>query len=91
MAQAVSNQFLHQAMQPFWKLWTGVDEISYRITPTGDGKSALDGMFGHFNTVLVWSAVDQGSSYFNSLSKLKPALVLIYPAQILQIASKQAH
>ena len=65
MAQAVSNQFLHQAMQPFWKLWTGVDEISYRITPAGDGKSALDGMFGRLNTFLR-SAVDQGRPYFNS-------------------------
>jgi hypothetical protein len=59
------KSMLHRAMQPFWKLWTGVDEISYRITPAGDGKSALDGMFGRLNTVLR-SAVDQGSSYFNS-------------------------
>jgi hypothetical protein len=61
------KSMLHRTMQPFWKFWTGVDEISYRITPAGDGKSALDGMFGRLNTVLR-SAVDQGSSYFNSLS-----------------------
>jgi hypothetical protein len=48
-------------------LWTRVDEISYRITPAGDGKLALDGIFGRLNTVLR-SAVDQGSSYFNSSS-----------------------
>jgi hypothetical protein len=57
---------LHRALQPFWILWTGVDVILVcRITPVGDGKSALDGMFGHLNTVLR-SAVDMGASYWNS-------------------------
>jgi hypothetical protein len=56
---------LHRALQPFWILWTGVDEIVCRITPAGDGKSALDGMFGRLNTVLR-SAVDMGASYWNS-------------------------
>jgi hypothetical protein len=56
---------LHRALQPFWILWTGVDEIVCRITPAGDGKSALDGMFGRLNTVLR-SAVDMGALYWNS-------------------------
>jgi hypothetical protein len=56
---------LHRALQPFWILWTGVDEIVCRITPAGDGKSALDGMFGRLNTVLR-SSVDMGASYWNS-------------------------
>jgi hypothetical protein len=56
---------LHRALQPFWILWTGVDEIVCRITPAGDGKSALDGMFGRLNTVLR-SAVDMGASSWNS-------------------------
>lgn len=55
----------HRALQPFWKIWTGVDEISYRITPAGDGKSCLDGMFGRMNTVLA-SAVNSGSSYWDA-------------------------
>jgi hypothetical protein len=56
---------LNRALQPFWKIWTGVDEIVYRLTPAGDGKSALDGMFGRLNTVL-WSSVDMGASCYNS-------------------------
>jgi hypothetical protein len=56
---------LHRALQPFWILWTGVDEIVCRITPAGDGKSALDVMFGRLNTVLQ-SSVDMGASYWNS-------------------------
>jgi hypothetical protein len=56
---------LQRALQPFWKIWTGVDEIVYRLTPAGDGKSALDGMFGRLNTVLS-SAVNMGTSYWNS-------------------------
>jgi hypothetical protein len=59
------KSMLHRALQPFWKLWTGIDEVTYRITPAGDGKSALDGMFGRLNTVLR-STVDEGQSYYNS-------------------------
>ena len=29
------------AFQPFWKIWMGIDEVSYRITLAGDGKSCL--------------------------------------------------
>jgi hypothetical protein len=57
---------LQRGLQPFWKIWTGVDEIVYRLTPAGDGKSALDGMlFGRLNTVLS-SAVNMGASYWNA-------------------------
>jgi hypothetical protein len=61
---------LHRAIQPFWKYWTGVDEIELRITPAGDGKSCLDGMFGRLTYVLHGSA-DQGNSYFDTESILK--------------------
>ena len=61
---------LHRAIQPFWKHWTGVDEIELRITPAGDGKSCLDGMFGRLTYVLHGS-VDQGNSYFDAESILK--------------------
>ena len=55
---------LQRALQPFWKIWTGVDEIVYRLTPAGDGKSVVDGMFGRLNTVLS-SALNMGASYWN--------------------------
>ena len=55
---------LHRAMQGFWKIWTGIDEIKYRLTPAGGGKTCLDGMFGRMSVILS-SAVDNGSSYFN--------------------------
>jgi hypothetical protein len=61
---------LHRAIQPFWKYWTGVDEIELRITPAGDGKSCLDGMFGRLTCVLH-ASVDQGNSYFDAESILK--------------------
>lgn len=63
-AGCFKSQF-HRAFQPFWKVWTGIDEISYRITPAGDGKSCLDGMFGRLNAVLQ-TAVDSGMSYWDS-------------------------
>ena len=58
---------LHRAVQPFWTAWAGVPELSYRITPAGDGKSALDGMFGRLNAVLA-TAVDQGGSHYDAES-----------------------
>jgi hypothetical protein len=60
----------HRALMPFWKLWVGVDEISLRITPAGDGKSCLDGMFGRMNRILQTS-VDGGKSYWNSVTILE--------------------
>jgi hypothetical protein len=49
---------LHRVIQPAWKIWCGVIEKYFRLTPAGDGKSALDGMFGHLNTVLRRSVAD---------------------------------
>jgi hypothetical protein len=60
---------LHRAIQPLWKLWTGVEETSFRITPAGDGKSPLDGMFGRLGCCLSSSA-DTGSSYYDADSTL---------------------
>jgi hypothetical protein len=55
----------HRVFQPFWKHWTGVDEIELRITPAGNGKSQLDGRFGWLNFVLQ-GAVDEGHSYYDA-------------------------
>jgi hypothetical protein len=55
---------LQRALQAFWKIWMGIYEITYRITLAGDGKSALDGMFGRLNIVLH-SQLDCGDSYYN--------------------------
>jgi hypothetical protein len=69
-AGCFKSQF-HQAFQPFWKIWTGIDKISYQITPAGDRKLNLDGMFGRLNTVLATS-VNGGWSYYNSETVCKP-------------------
>jgi hypothetical protein len=55
----------HRVFQPFWKHWTGIDEIELRITPAGNGKSQLDGRFGRLNFVLQ-GAVDEGHSYYDA-------------------------
>ena len=59
----------HRADQGFWKIWTGIEEIIYRLTPAGDGKSCLDGMFGRMSQLLSTS-VDNGASYFNAETML---------------------
>ena len=43
---------LHRAVQPFYKTWTGVDEVTLRVTPARAGKTSLDGRFGTFNSIL---------------------------------------
>lgn len=60
----------HRAINKNWKAWVGIEEYVYRITPAGDGKSALDGMFGIMNVILS-SAVDAGMSYQDSDSALE--------------------
>jgi hypothetical protein len=60
---------LHKALVPFWKIWTGMDEVTNRTTPAGYGKSPLDGMFGRAGTTLG-SAVDAGCSHFNAKTTL---------------------
>ena len=60
---------LHRAIQGMWKIWTGIDEIKYQLTPAGSGKTCLDGMFGRMSIILS-STVDNGSSYFNMESIL---------------------
>jgi hypothetical protein len=55
---------LQRAIQPFWIIWTGIDEILYQITPAGDGKSAVDGMFGRLHVALR-SQVNNGDSYYD--------------------------
>ena len=62
----------HRAITTHWATWTGIEEIVFRITPAGDGKSALDGMFGRLNSILS-SAVDEGHSYQDSASTLHAA------------------
>jgi len=55
---------LHRAIQPLWKSWTGIEEELLRLTPAGDGKTNLDGMFGRMSVILS-SSVDNGESYYN--------------------------
>ena len=59
----------HRADQGFWKIWTGIKEIIYRLTPAGDGKSFLDGMFGRMSQ-LMSTSVDNGASFFNTETML---------------------
>ena len=40
------NCTLLKATMPFWKDWTGVEEMTIRVSVSGDGKSSLDGLFG---------------------------------------------
>ena len=55
----------HRGFQPFWKHWTGIDEVSLRITPAGDGKTTLDGMFARVNQILD-QAIANGFSYWHA-------------------------
>jgi hypothetical protein len=48
---------LQGALQPLWKHWTGVDKVSLRLAPAGDGKSVLDGMFAKSNAALKLSTL----------------------------------
>jgi hypothetical protein len=56
---------LHKTVIPFWKIWTGITEKRNRVTPAGDGKTALDGMFGQL-MFLLGGAVDSGASYYDA-------------------------
>jgi hypothetical protein len=58
------------ALMPFWKLWTGINEISRWMMPSDDGKSCLDGMFGQMNRILQMP-VDVGRSYWSSITILE--------------------
>ena len=40
------KSIFHRAMQPHWKTWTGIEEMVFRVTPAGDGKFIVGGMFG---------------------------------------------
>ena len=63
---------LHRAVQPFYKTWTGVDEVMLRVTPAGAGKTSLDGRFGTFNSTLS-KGVDQGASFYNAGTVIETA------------------
>ena len=43
--------------------WIGINEKVLRISPAGDGKTELDGMFGRMTTVLQTSIVHNNSYY----------------------------
>jgi hypothetical protein len=55
---------LHKGIMPFWKLWTGITERRNRVTPAGDGKTSLDGIFGQL-MFLLRGACDAGGSYYD--------------------------
>ncbi|CAJ1930039.1 unnamed protein product [Cylindrotheca closterium] len=56
---------LHCVIQPFWEHWVNIREIRFWLTPTGNGKTNLDRMFGRTSIVLS-TAVDNGGHYYNS-------------------------
>lgn len=49
-----------------WHEWTGVTELSYKISVAGCGKTMLDGLFGIF-TMHIQRLVDEGESYQNAV------------------------
>lgn len=50
---------LHRTTKGFLKILIGIYEIKYQLTPTSDGKTCLDRMFGYMSVILS-SAVDNG-------------------------------
>jgi hypothetical protein len=48
-----------KGVMPYWKQWTGVEEIQIRVSVSGDGKSPLDGLFGCLSQGFR-AAVDNG-------------------------------
>ena len=63
---------LHRTIMPCWETWTGIVELTYRITPAGDGKSVLDGMFARMNNCLA-TAVNEGGSHHNAETTIEMA------------------
>jgi hypothetical protein len=63
-----SKAKLHKAIMPFWKIWTGITERKNRVTPAGDGKTALGGMFGQLMFLLKGAVDEHAISYYNSSS-----------------------
>ena len=57
---------------PCWETWTGIVELTYRITPAGDGKSVLDGMFARMNNCLA-TAVNEDGSHYNAETTIEMA------------------
>ena len=56
-----------KAAMPLWENWTGVKEVSYRVSVSGGGKSTLDGLFGKLSFVLK-RAADRGENFFDAKS-----------------------
>ena len=63
---------LHRCIQPCWKIWSNVDEVTFRVTPAGDGKSFLDGMFSRVNSVLT-TGVNQGGAHYDAATTVEVA------------------
>ena len=63
---------LHRTIMPCWETWTGIVELTYRITPAGDGKSVLDGMFARMNNCLA-TAVNEGGSHYDAETTIEMA------------------
>ena len=63
---------LHRTIMLCWESWTGIVELTYRITPAGDGKSVLDGMFARMNNCLA-TAVNEGGSHYDAETTIEMA------------------
>lgn len=59
----------HRVLMPFWKIWTGVNEVQFKLSPAGAGKTNLDGAFARVNTCLK-TAADQGTGFTNAAELL---------------------
>ena len=91
---------LHRTIQPFYKIWTGVEEVTLRISPAGDGKTNLDGRYGTLNFALS-KGVNQGGSYWNAETVIQVAkdaggvaateFVLFEPDRSMQLSVKLIH
>ena len=55
---------VHKASMPLWKEWTGgkIDEISFKISVAGCGKTNLDGLFGVM-THMILAILRKGHSF----------------------------
>ena len=60
-AGCFAGNVMHGA-QLEWKRWTGIEELENSVTITGDGKTKLDGEFGHIGPTMQTS-LNAGMSY----------------------------
>jgi len=63
---------LSRLLQTIWHEWTGITEISVRVSVSGGGKSDLDGRFAFLSEALR-SGVNSGKSHWNAKTSIAAA------------------